>query len=124
VAKKHPSFDGLLPQGVMDWDYYGPILTNRFFEGQDTPDEVAAAAFAICHSSRPDGFASGVMLGVYPFGAGKIVVNTLRVLDNVDKHPAADRMLLNLIAYASITTLQPVSPLPADFDAVLAGVGY
>lgn len=124
VAKRHAFFDGLLPQGVMDWDYYGPIITNRFFEGQDTPEDVAAAAFAVCHSSRPDGFASGVMLGVYPFGSGKFVLNTFRILDNIDKHPAADRMLFNLIAYASEATGQPVTPPPADLDATLAGIGY
>jgi len=58
-------------------DYYGPLISNRFFEGQDTPDDVAAAAFAICHSSRPDGYAAGLMLGSYVFGAGKIVPETL-----------------------------------------------
>ena len=74
----------------MDWDYYGPLISSRFFEGQDTPEDVAAAAFAVCHSSRPDGYAAGTMLGVYRFGAGRIVLNTFNMLDNVDKHPAAD----------------------------------
>jgi hypothetical protein len=52
----------------MDWDFYGPVISNRFFEGQDTPEDTAAAAFAICHSSRPDGYAAGLMLGAYRFG--------------------------------------------------------
>jgi hypothetical protein len=124
VAKKHALFNGLLPQGIMDWDYYGPVITNKFFEGQDTPDDVAAAAFAICHSGPPDGFASGVMLGAYAFGSGKIVLNTFNILDNVDKHPAADQLLLNLIGYALETTKEPIAPLPADFDAVLKDIGY
>ena len=83
----------------MDFDYYGPLITNRFFEGQETPKEIAVAAFAVCHSSRPDGYAAGTMLCVYPLGSGKIVLNTLNILGNVDKHPAADRLLMNLIAY-------------------------
>lgn len=100
VARKHALFTGLTPPGIMDWDYYGPLISNRFFEGQDTPDDVAVAAFAICHSSRPDGYASGLMLGAYKLGQGRIMVNTLNILENLDQHPAADRLLLNLVARA------------------------
>jgi hypothetical protein len=124
VAKKHPLFEGLAPKGVMDWDYYGPIITNLFFEGQDTPDDTAAAAFAVCHSSRPDGFAAGVMLGTYAFGEGTILLNTFNVLDNLDRHPAADRLLLNMVAQAAQTAGQPSAHLPQDFDATLKAVGY
>ncbi len=100
VAKKHALFTGLQAPGIMDWDYYGPVISNLFFEGQDTPDDTAAAAFAVCHSSRPDGYAAGVMLGSYKVGAGRVVLNTFNILDNVDKHPAADLLLLNLVEYA------------------------
>ncbi|MBI5819803.1 MAG: hypothetical protein HZA88_12535 [Verrucomicrobia bacterium] len=124
VAKKHPFFDGLQPAGVMDWDYYGPLITNRFFEGQDTPEDTAAAAFAVCHSKPIDGYAAGTMLGVYRFGAGRIVLNTLNILDNVDKHPAADRLLLNIIKHAARNTTEPLAPTPASFDATLKEIGY
>jgi hypothetical protein len=124
VARKHALFAGLAPQGILDGDYYGPLISNRFFEGQDTPDDVAAAAFAVCHSSRPDGYAAGLMLGAYALGAGKIVLNTFNLLDQVDRHPAADRLLLNLIAYAAQTTQTPPAPLPDDFEAIRQKLGY
>ena len=124
VAKKHPLFNGLLPQGIMDWDYYGPVITNTFFEGQDTPNEVAAAAFAVCHSSRPDGFAAGLMLGTYTFGSGKIVLNTFNLIDNIDKHPAADRMLSNLIEYGAESIGASATALPVDFETTLKELGY
>jgi hypothetical protein len=124
VAKKHPFFDGLLPPGVMDWDYYGPVISSRFFEAQDGLDDLAAAAFAICHSSPPDGYAAGAMLGVCRFGAGKIILNTFNVLDNVDKHPAADRLLANLIACAACQATEPLSPRPANLDDTLKELGY
>ncbi len=124
VAKKHPLFEGLAPKGVMDWDYYGPVITNLFFEGQDAPDDTAAAAFAVCHSSRPDGFAAGVMLGAYAFGEGSLLLNTFNVLDNLDRHPAADRLLLNMIGQAARTAGQPAAPLPQEFDATLKALGY
>jgi hypothetical protein len=124
VAQKHPFFDGLQSPGIMDWDYYGPLITSRFFEGQDTPEEIAAAAFAVCHSSRPDGYAAGAMLSVQRFGEGRIILNTFNVLDNVDKHPAADALLMNMINYAARSTTQPPAPLPADFDATLKEDGF
>lgn len=101
VAKAHPIFAGLQPQGVMDWEYYGPVISHRFFEGIDAPEETPAAAFALCHSSRPDGYASGVMIGVQPFGQGHIVLNTFNILENIGQHPAADRLLLNMAAYGT-----------------------
>lgn len=124
VAKRHPFFDGLQAPGIMDWDYYGPLITNWFFEGQDTPEEVAAAALAVCHSSRPDGYAAGTMLGVYRFGSGRIILNTFNILDNLDKHPAADRLLMNMIAYAARNVREPLSPRSADVDAKLKEIGY
>ncbi|HEY5909927.1 MAG TPA: sugar-binding domain-containing protein [Verrucomicrobiae bacterium] len=124
VAKKHPCFDGLQPPGIMDWDYYGPLITHLFFEGQDTPDQIAAAAFAICHSSRPDGYAAGTMLSVHRFGAGRIILNTFAILENVDKHPAADALLMNMISFAAQNTKEPLAPLPANFDTLLKEVGY
>ena len=65
LAKRHTLFDGLQSPGILDWDYYGPVITNKFFEGGDMPEDIAAAAIAVCHSSRADGFAAGVMLGAY-----------------------------------------------------------
>jgi hypothetical protein len=124
VARKHAVFTGLAPQGIMDWDYYGPLISSLFFEGQDTPHDIAAAAFAVCHSSRSDGYAAGLMLGTYAFGVGKLVLNTFNLLDNVDKHPAADRLLLNLITYAAATTQTPATPPPPDIAAMLKELGY
>jgi hypothetical protein len=124
VAKRHPLFAALAPAGIMDWDYYGPLITNCFFEGQETPEDVAAAAFAICHSSRPDGYAAGVMLGAYSFGAGKILLNTFNLLEQADKHPAADRLLLNLVDYASETSKSPPKATTGDCEAVLKELGY
>ena len=123
IAKPGAVFEGLEANGVMDWDYYGPVISNFFFEGQDTPNDVMAAAIAICHSAPPAGYASGTMIGAYNFGAGKVVLNTFRVLGNIDKHPAADQLLLNLIAYAATSTNEPVAPLPSDFDATLKDIG-
>ena len=124
VAKAHPIFEGLQAKGIMDWDYYGPVISHFFFQGQDTPDDVAATAFALCHSSQPNGYAAGVMAGAYRVGEGRVVLNTFRVLENLGAHPAADRLLINLIGYAARTAQGAAAPLPADFDAMAKEMGY
>jgi hypothetical protein len=99
VAQRHPVFDGLQAGGILDWDYYDQLISHDLFEGQDTPDQVIVAAFAAGYSC-PGGYETGVMLGRYNFGAGHLILNTLNLLDQIDHHPAADRILLNLIAHA------------------------
>jgi len=123
VAKAHPAFDGLQCRGILDWDYYDQVIPHAIFEGQDTPDDVAAVAFAAGYSC-PGGYASGLLLAGYRFGAGRFVINTLRILDHLDAHPAADRLLLNLIRCAQQETAAPRAELPDDFEARLAAIGY
>ncbi len=100
VGKRHPIFDGLPTQGILDWGYYREIIPDRLFQGQETPDEVIVAAFAVGYTC-PEGYTSGVVMGVYPFGAGRFLVNTMRVLENLGTHPVADRLLANMIAWAA-----------------------
>ena len=123
VSKAHPIFQGLQGPGIMDWDYYDQVIPHYLFDGQDTPEQVAAAAFAVGYSC-PGGYASGVLVGCYPFGAGRFVVNTLPVLENLDVHPAADRLLLNMISYAQREAGRPLADLPSDFESRLRAIGY
>jgi len=124
IAKSHAIFNGLQSKGIMDWDYYGPVISHKFLDGQDTPDEVVAVAIALCHSAPPGGYASGTMLGAYNFGAGKVIVNTLQVIENIDAHPTADRLLLNMITYAASSAGGTVAPLPDDFDARMKEIAF
>ena len=100
VANRHPVFDGLQGPGYMDWDYYGPVIPHDIFEGQDTPDETIAAAFATGNSSYPTGYGSSLLIALYKSGEGWFILNTPSIVENLDVHPAADRLLVNLIHYA------------------------
>lgn len=123
VAKPHPVFEGLQGRGILDWYYYGPVIPQYLFDGQQTPDEVISAAFAAGYST-PGGYASGVLLGSYRLGAGRFFINTFPLLDQVGRHPAADRMLLNLVKYAAKDLEKPLMELPPDFDNTLRSIGY
>ncbi len=123
VAKRHPIFEGLQGEGILDFYYYGPMIPTYLFDGQDTPSEVIAAAFAAGYSTQ-GGYASGILLGSYKFGTGQFLLNTFPILDHVDSHPVADRLLLNLVRYASERATGSSSALPADFQARLKEIGY
>jgi hypothetical protein len=91
-AKRHPIFDGLPAGGLMDYAFYRELIPNTAFAGFDPPDEAVAGAInASC------GYSSGLMVAVYRLDAGRFVLNTLRIRENLDRHPAADRLLLNML---------------------------
>ena len=101
VAKRHPVFAGLSQTpGILDWDFYGPIIPHEIYEGLDTPNETIAASFVTAHHRCPGGYGCGLLLAAYRHGAGQIILSTLHLVENLDAHPAADRLLLNLIRYA------------------------
>jgi len=52
------------------------------------------------------------------------VLNTLRILENLDQHPTADRLLINMIDYAARPAGWSSAPAPADLDRLLAQIGY
>ncbi|MFA5203326.1 MAG: sugar-binding domain-containing protein [Lentisphaeria bacterium] len=114
VAKTHPVFAGLQAGGVMDWEYYGPVISHTFLEGATPPDTALAAAFATGYCT-PGGYAAGIMLGEYRLGAGRFILNAFNLLDQVGTHPAADRLLLNLLQYAAAGCREPLGPV-AHFD--------
>ena len=123
VAKAGPVFSGLAAPGIMDWDYYGPLISRFIFDGQPTPDETMIAAFALGYPC-PGGYASGLVLGMYRFGAGCFTLSTLNVLENLETHPAAGRLLANLIAYAANQVAKSPAVLPPDVTDTLTAIGY
>jgi len=123
VAKAHPIFAGLPAGGLMDWSFYRDIIPQVLFQGQDTPGEVIAAGFALGYTC-PGGYTSGIVLALYPFGAGRFMISALRLLESVGDNPVADRLLLNMINYAVAGVDAPSAPLPKDFDHRLAAIGY
>jgi hypothetical protein len=128
IAMPHPIFTGLPAPGIMDWDYYGPVIPSHVFQGQETPDDIAALFIATGYASLtevvPSGYSSGLLTASYPFGGGRFVINSLRVLDNIGQHPAADRLLLNMIGYAADLERGARAALPRDFAAQLHAIGY
>ena len=95
-AKRHPIFDGLPAGRLMDYTFYREIIPDLVLSGQDPPAEAVAGAIKASQD-----YSSGLMLAVYEFGTGRIILNTLLIRENLGTHPAADRLLLNLLRYAA-----------------------
>ncbi len=100
VAARHEILREQRAPGVMDWEYFGPVISHGLLDGQETPDETAVAAFAVGYPVD-GGYASGVMLGSWNVGEGAVLANTLNVLPNVGNHPAADGLLAGILRWAA-----------------------
>lgn len=100
VANRHPVFAGLQAPGVMDMDYYGLVIPHEIFEGLDTPDETICAGFATGNPGFPRGYSAHLVTALYRAGKGRFILNTMYLLENLEKNPAADRLLVNLVRYA------------------------
>ncbi len=123
IAKPHPIFESLPSRCVMDLSFYRDIIPSKSFLELDEKAEVIVHCFAL---GRPggQGYWSAANLVMYRFGEGTIIVSTLRLLETLGRHPAADRMVLNLLTYASGVSKDPLTPLSTDLAAQLDAVGY
>jgi len=121
-AKRHPLFEGLPAGGLMDYTFYREIIPDRAFCNQDPPTEVAAAG--IRAAIHPSGYASGCLASVYRTGAGMYVLNTLRIRETLGNHPAAERLLRNLLRYSSRDLDKPLGELPGDWEDQLQRIRY
>jgi hypothetical protein len=117
-AKRHPIFEGLPSGGLMDYAYYREIIPDLVWQGQDPPSEAVAGAIKASQD-----YDSGLMVSVHDWGAGRLVLNTLRIRENLSGNPAAERLLRNMLRYAARDIAKPVVSLPANFDRQLEAMG-
>jgi hypothetical protein len=114
ILRPHSVLNGLQADGLMDWYYYLDITPTCVFKDLPVPDEAVAVSAALAlGSGDADGqrYFTGLLTGVYRLGSGHLVLNTMRILENLDANPAADRMLLNIVKYSDELT-KASSPAP------------
>lgn len=93
-SRKHPFFEGLPTGGLMDYTYYAEVIPNTVFVGQGGLE--AAVAGGIKASQD---YASGLFLAVFRSGQGRFVLNSMHIRDQLGKHPAAERILKNMLCW-------------------------
>jgi hypothetical protein len=118
-CRRHPIFDGAPCGELMDYAYYREIIPDAAWVGQDAPVEPVAGGI-----NASQGYSSGLYLSVYELGAGRFILNTLRIRENLGGNPAAERLLRNMLRYAARDLAKPPAALPLDFDQRLKAMGY
>ena len=79
---------------------------------------------ALWRNSCSIGLSIGHLLATYRLGAGRFVLNTLRIRENLGTDPVAERLLRNLLNYAGGELDEPPVELPPDSDTLLETIGY
>jgi hypothetical protein len=136
-AKNHPFFEGMPAGGMMDYKYFRNVIslqalcqeynirakpTHTFAEVSAPltyPDETICGATRISHN-----YCSGVHLGIWNFGQGQFIVNTLHISDNLGSDPAADRLFSNMLRFVSKDLEKPLAALPEKFNDTISQIGY
>jgi len=118
-AKRHPIFDGLPAGGLMDYAVYRDVIPDHAWCGQAPPAEAAAGA-----NNAAIGYSSGLLVAVHRLGAGRFVLSTLRVRENLGPDPVAERLLRNMLNDAARDAAKPLADLPPDFEDTLKALGY
>lgn len=94
----HPILDGLGTRGLLDDRIFRELLPMSAFVDVDAGGQIIAAAH-VCRS-HPDEYRSGVLLVEHACGAGRIILNALRIHENLATDAAADHLMLNLLRHA------------------------
>lgn len=136
-VKNHPLFAGMPSGGMMDYLYYRNIISLNALSQEytvvaksmytydeitnplDYPSESVCGATRISHN-----YCSGVHLGIWDFGSGRFIVNTLRIAENLGKDPAADRLFCNILNFGSRGIDIPMTEIPVNFDTELSKILY
>jgi hypothetical protein len=118
-CKAHPVFDGLPSRGLMDYTFYREVIPDGVFYCDERPQEVIAGA---TNASFYCG--SSLLVAAYRFNAGRFLINSLLIRENLTKNPVADRLLRNMLRWAAADAAKPPVPLPANFDQQLKAIGY
>ena len=93
----------------MDNFIYRDIIPDAVWMDQQTPVEaVADSIYTACEHN------SGLLVSVHTLGAGRFILNTLWIRQNLGVVPEADRLLRNMLNHAATGLNQPPAPLLRD----------
>ena len=95
-GKKHPIFDGLPTGGLLDYVYYREIIRDTAFTFDEPPAEAVVGGIEAAVN-----YGSGLLLSVHDHGKGRLILTTLLIREHLGTHPAAERLLRNILRYAS-----------------------
>lgn len=105
-----------LSDGILDSFVFGQAYPDCLFEKVQAPDETECAMMG-CGLPRDGGTYTGIALGAYNLGNGKMILNSFRIVENLGQIYAADALLLNLIRKYQVQGV--LTALPEDAEEIL-----
>jgi len=97
LKRNHPYFAGM-KTGLMDWEYSLQLSCGAYFKEKEGCHAESVAATSFCTGwPSDDGYIGGMNLARYQTGKGALVLNSYRLLENLNINPAADRLLINIL---------------------------
>jgi len=123
-SRQHPLLKDLPCGGMLDDLFYGELITPlRFMPPRGATPEVVIGSGPIY--GNPYGTKETLFhVGVSDLGAGRFILNSFNIVPNLGRHPAAERLLRNMINYAARDNEKPLADLPANFGGTLKAMGY
>ncbi len=99
IATHSPVFEGLNGAGIVDYDYYDQVYPHNQLEGEALPDDIICPCFYTGSYLYDGSYGAFHNIAAYNYGAGRLILNTFYVEENLGANPAADLMLLNFVKY-------------------------
>ena len=123
-TRQHPLLKDLPCGGMLDDLFYGEMITpQRFGLSGGAPPEVVIGSGPMY--GNPYGTPGPLFhVAVGDLGAGRFILNSFSIVTNLGRHPAAERLLRNMINYAARDAEKPLADIPADFGKQLKAMGY
>jgi hypothetical protein len=106
LVRDHPIFAGL-PAGGMMRDIYENVWATQTLRDLRGEPIVASIGFEWfspdhkMHYSGPGESWWGADLAILPNDKGRVVVSQLRIVENLGRDPVADKLLRNLLKFAT-----------------------
>ena len=91
---------GMAETGLADMDVYRKVYSGYYFADTEKPGKTYCAAFGSGLFAE-DNCLSGLAAGSFAYGKGTVTLNTFRLIGNLTKDPAADRLFLGLVKAAA-----------------------
>jgi hypothetical protein len=95
-GKEHPIFDGLPTNGLLDYVFYRNLIRDLAFNFDVAPTEAVAGGIEAAVN-----YGSGLLISVHQQDAGRLILNTLLIRENLGSDPTAERLLRNMLRFAA-----------------------
>lgn len=119
-VKLHPVFDKLPARGLMRQPYHNIIPPKTFLEISDEDICGAFDATPVAAGNYMTGETAwwGSDILVKRYGAGRLVMTHMRILEHLDNDPMAEYVFVNMLNHFARRSVPPAAPLPPDQKAV------